>query len=72
MKSVYKLENLTVGRLCQVLIRKNVSVKEACVTSHLSNMGYNYNRNLEEKIISKDIKVELQIKSTFTLALKEK
>ena len=35
-------------------------------------MGYNYNRNLEEKIISKDIKVELQIKSTFTLELKEK
>ena len=72
MKSVYKLENLTVGRLWQVLKRKNVSVKEACVTSQLSNMGDNYNRNLEEKIISKDIKVELQIKSTFTLALKEK
>lgn len=35
-------------------------------------MGYNYNRNLEEKSSPRIYKVELQIKSTFTLALKEK
>ena len=41
MKSVYKLENLTVGMLWQVLKGKNVIVKEPCVTSQLSSMGYN-------------------------------